>query len=73
MDREEGLVYIHTKLIACRGGVHYGDRHGYDKDQLRHNACPYPNYFIRSFNQNTPYGRFVQPGSPWGKSRMALS
>ncbi|MEZ6119500.1 MAG: DUF1549 domain-containing protein [Pirellulaceae bacterium] len=40
--------------------VHYGDTHGYDKDKPRPNAWPYRDYVIRSFNQDTPYSRFVQ-------------
>lgn len=39
--------------------VHYGDTHGYDKDQPRPNAWPYRDYLIRSFNEDKPYGRFV--------------
>jgi mono/diheme cytochrome c family protein len=40
--------------------VHYGDTHGYDKDQPRPNAWPYRDYVIRSFNADKPYSRFVQ-------------
>jgi hypothetical protein len=40
--------------------VHYGETHGYDKDQPRPNAWPYRDYVIRSFNQDKPYTRFVQ-------------
>lgn len=40
--------------------VHYGDTHGYDKDKLRPNAWPYRDYVVRSFNEDKPYGRFVQ-------------
>ena len=40
--------------------AHYGDTHGYDKDQIRPNAWPYRDYVIRSFNADTPYARFVQ-------------
>lgn len=40
--------------------VHYGDTHGYDKDQPRPNAWPYRDYVIRAFNEDKPYGRFVQ-------------
>ncbi len=39
--------------------VHYGDTHGYDKDQLRRNAWPYRDYVIRSFNEDKNYTRFV--------------
>jgi mono/diheme cytochrome c family protein len=40
--------------------VHYGDTHGYDKDQPRPNAWPYRDYVIRAFNSDVPYGRFIQ-------------
>lgn len=40
--------------------VHYGDTHGYDKDQARPNAWPYRDYVIRALNADKPYGRFVQ-------------
>jgi hypothetical protein len=40
--------------------VHYGDTHGYDKDQPRPNAWPYRDYVIRSFNEDRPYSRFVR-------------
>jgi len=40
--------------------VHYGDTHGYDKDQPRPNAWPYRDYVIRSLNADTPYARYVQ-------------
>ena len=55
--------------------VKYADTCGYDKDKLRHNAWPYRDYVIRSFNENKPYARFVQeqiagdalfPGEPDG-------
>jgi cytochrome c553 len=40
--------------------VHYGDTHGYDKDQPRPAAWPYRDYLIRSFNADRPYGQFVR-------------
>lgn len=40
--------------------VHFGETHGYDKDQPRPNAWPYRDYVIRSFNADKPYARFVQ-------------
>src|SRR5439155_2841389 len=40
--------------------VHYGDTHGYDKDQPRPNAWPYRDYVIRSLNADKPYSRFVR-------------
>jgi hypothetical protein len=40
--------------------VHYGDSHGYDKDQPRPNAWPYRDYVVRAFNQDKPYAEFVQ-------------
>ncbi|MGV3534067.1 MAG: DUF1549 domain-containing protein, partial [Chthoniobacteraceae bacterium] len=38
----------------------YGETHGYDKDKQRLNAWPYRDYVIRAFNEDKPYGRFVQ-------------
>jgi hypothetical protein len=40
--------------------VHYADSHGHDQDRPRENAWPYRDYVIRSFNDDKPYGRFVQ-------------
>ncbi len=40
--------------------IHYGESHGYDKDQPRPNAWPYRDYVIRSFNADKPYARFVE-------------
>ncbi len=40
--------------------VHFGETHGYDKDQPRPNAWPYRDYVIRAFNEDRPYARFVQ-------------
>jgi len=40
--------------------VHYGETHGYDKDQPRPNAWPYRDYVIRAFNTDKPYGRFIE-------------
>ncbi len=40
--------------------VHYGDTHGYDKDQPRPNAWPYRDWVIRSLNADKPYARFVE-------------
>ncbi|HYG77015.1 MAG TPA: DUF1553 domain-containing protein [Planctomycetota bacterium] len=40
--------------------VHYGETHGYDKDQPRPHAWPYRDYVIRSFNEDKPYTRFIQ-------------
>jgi mono/diheme cytochrome c family protein len=39
--------------------VHYGDTHGYDKDQPRANAWPYRDYVVRALNEDKPYARFV--------------
>ena len=39
--------------------VHYGDTHGYDKDQPRPNAWPYRDYVIRAFNADKAYGRKI--------------
>lgn len=55
--------------------VHFGETHGYDKDQPRPNAWPYRDYVIRSLNADKPYNRFIQeqlagdvlfPGTPDG-------
>ena len=40
--------------------VHYGDTHGYDKDQPRPNAWPYRDYVIRALNDDKPYTRFIE-------------
>jgi mono/diheme cytochrome c family protein len=40
--------------------VHFGETHGYDKDQPRPNAWPYRDYVIRALNVDKPYARFVQ-------------
>ena len=40
--------------------AHYGDTHGYDKDQPRPHAWPYRDYVIRAFNEDRPYASFVQ-------------
>ena len=40
--------------------VHFGETHGFDKDQPRPHAWPYRDYVIRSFNADKPYSRFVQ-------------
>ncbi|MBX3734888.1 MAG: DUF1553 domain-containing protein [Verrucomicrobiae bacterium] len=40
--------------------VHYGETHGYDKDQPRPNAWPYRDYVIRAFNEDRPYSRFIE-------------
>ncbi len=39
--------------------VHFGETHGYDKDQPRPNAWPYRDYVIRSLNEDKPYNRFI--------------
>jgi hypothetical protein len=39
--------------------VHYGETHGYDKDQPRPTAWPYRDYVIRSFNADKPYSQFA--------------
>jgi Protein of unknown function (DUF1549)/Protein of unknown function (DUF1553)/Planctomycete cytochrome C len=55
--------------------VHYGDTHGYDKDQRRDHAWPYRDYVIRSLNDDLPYDHFIReqiagdvirPGEPTG-------
>lgn len=40
--------------------VHYGETHGYDKDQPRNNAWPYRDYVVRAFNEDKAYARFAQ-------------
>ncbi|MFM7804284.1 MAG: DUF1549 domain-containing protein, partial [Verrucomicrobiota bacterium] len=40
--------------------VHYGETHGYDKDQPRPNAWPYRDYVIRALNSDKPFGRFIR-------------
>ncbi|QDU29393.1 Planctomycete cytochrome C [Anatilimnocola aggregata] len=40
--------------------VHFGETHGYDKDQPRRNAWPYRDYVIRALNIDKPYGRFIE-------------
>ena len=40
--------------------VHFGETHGYDKDQPRRNAWPYRDYVIRAFNSDKPYSRFLE-------------
>jgi len=40
--------------------VHYGDTHGYDKDQPRPDAWPYRDYVIRALNEDKPYPQFVE-------------
>jgi hypothetical protein len=40
--------------------VHFGETHGYDKDQPRENAWRYRDYLIRSFNEDKRYDRFVR-------------
>jgi mono/diheme cytochrome c family protein len=70
-DRPDAYEHLVDRLLASpRYGerwarhwldvVHYGETHGYDKDQPRPNAWPYRDYVIRSFNQDKPYRRFVQ-------------
>src|SRR5262249_20324693 len=60
---------IHRLLASPRYGerwgrhwvdvVHYGDRHGYDKDKRRDFAWLYRDYVIWALNHDTPYGRFI--------------
>ncbi|OWK43011.1 DUF1553 domain-containing protein [Fimbriiglobus ruber] len=40
--------------------VHFGETHGYDKDQPRPNAWPYRDYVIRALNADKPFARFVR-------------
>ena len=40
--------------------AHFAETHGHDQDRIRTNAWPYRDYLVRSFNQDTPYVRFIQ-------------
>ncbi len=39
--------------------VHFGDTHGFDKDQPRPNAWPYRDYLIRAFQSDRPLNKFI--------------
>lgn len=70
-DREGAYEELVDELLASsrygeRWGrhwldvVHFGETHGYDKDQPRENAWRYRDYIIRSLNEDKPYERFVR-------------
>jgi hypothetical protein len=40
--------------------AHYAETHGHDQDRPRPNAWPYRDYLINSFNEDKPYGRFIE-------------
>ncbi len=40
--------------------AHYGDTHGFERDQRRDHAWPYRDYLIRAFNRDKPYDRFLR-------------
>ncbi len=40
--------------------AHFAETHGHDQDRPRPNAWPYRDYLIRAFNEDRPYGRFVE-------------
>lgn len=40
--------------------VRYADTHGFEVNTPRQNAWPYRDYVIQSFNEDTPYDRFIQ-------------
>lgn len=40
--------------------AHFGETHGFDKDQRRDNAWPYRDYVIQSLNDDKPYAQFIQ-------------
>jgi hypothetical protein len=40
--------------------VRFADTHGFEVNTERPNAWPYRDYVIRSFNEDTPYDRFVR-------------
>jgi hypothetical protein len=61
--------------------VHFGETHGFDKDQPRPHAWPYRDYVIRSLNADKPYSRFVQeqiagdilfPGTLYGVTALGF-
>jgi hypothetical protein len=70
-EREDAYEKLLDELLASprygeRWGrhwldaVHFGETHGYDKDQPRENAWRYRDYVIRSLNMDKPYERFVR-------------
>lgn len=40
--------------------IRYADTHGFEVNTPRDNAWPYRDYVIRSFNEDTPYDRFIR-------------
>ncbi len=40
--------------------IHFAETHGHDQDVPRDHAWPYRDYLIRSFNDDKPYGRFIE-------------
>jgi hypothetical protein len=40
--------------------IHFAETHGNDQDAPRDNAWRYRDYLIRSFNDDKPYGRFIE-------------
>jgi len=40
--------------------AHFAETHGHDQDRIREHAWPYRDYLITTFNEDKPYGRFVQ-------------
>ncbi len=51
------MVNLGASLVGC---VHFGETHGYDKDQPRNHAWPYRDYVIRALNEDKPYAQFVR-------------
>ncbi len=67
-DAYEKLVdrYLASPHYGERWGRHwldvvrFAESHGYETNELRRNAWPYRDWVIRSFNEDKPFGRFVQ-------------
>lgn len=69
-NRERAIEALVDKLLASPqygerwarhwlDVVHYGDTHGYDKDQPRPNAWPYRDYVVRALNAGKPFAQFI--------------
>jgi hypothetical protein len=67
-DAYEKLVdrYLASPHYGERWGRHwldvvrFAESHGYETNELRHNAWPFRDWVIRSFNEDKPFTRFVQ-------------
>lgn len=40
--------------------VHFAETHGHDQDRIRAHAWPYRDWLVRAFNDDLPYGQFVE-------------